>query len=190
VVVLAILATLVMAGYLLQLRQGEQASATQNPPSLARVDPVEIARSVVQQDSQRRSEPNFLQAKPDDVRALPFDRYLRHEGQLLRAVGEMEMEVTAYCADEESCAPFNDGITASGLPVTTNGGRLVAADTDVLPFGTLVSVPGYAQSQPVPVLDRGGAIKGRKLDLLMPDRDEAMQWGRQMVRVIVWEVVE
>jgi 3D (Asp-Asp-Asp) domain-containing protein len=99
----------------------------------------------------------------------------------------MWMEVTAYCPCTRCCGPRAQGITASGHPVTHNAGRFVAADTSVLPFGTRVSIPGYHDATPVPVLDRGGAIKGAKLDLYFPTHDQALQWGRQWVMVTVSE---
>lgn len=101
----------------------------------------------------------------------------------------IRMRVTAYSPDERSCGKFADGITASGRPVTANGGRLVAADTRLLPFGTMVSVPGYGGGRPVPVLDRGGAIKGRRLDVLYATHERAMQWGVRWLDVTVWESV-
>lgn len=60
--------------------------------------------------------------------------------------------------------------------MTANGGRFVAADRS-LPFGTLVRVPGYADGEPVPVLDRGGAIRNDRLDVFFPSHDEALEWG-------------
>ena len=96
------------------------------------------------------------------------------------------MEVTAYCACTRCCGPNAQGITASGLHVSHNGGKFVAADNDVLAMYTQVIVPGY-DSQPVPVIDRGGAIKGYKLDLYFPTHEEALQWGRQLVDVTVIE---
>ncbi len=107
-------------------------------------------------------------------------------GRPLRPVRTIEMEVTAYSPDERSCGEWADGITASGHSVETDGGRLVAADTDVLPFGAIVTVPGYHDETPVRVLDRGGAIRGKRLDLLMPTHEQALQWGRQTVEITVW----
>jgi 3D (Asp-Asp-Asp) domain-containing protein len=68
--------------------------------------------------------------------------------------------------------------------------KLVAADTDVLPFGTLVSIPGYNNGRPVPVLDRGGAIRGNRLDLLYPTHQRALQWGVQDLEITVWEYAD
>jgi len=97
------------------------------------------------------------------------------------------MEVTAYCPCSICCGEGAQGITASGKLVSHNGGRFVAADTTVLPFGTKLVIPGYAGNQAVEVLDRGGAIKGNKLDLYFATHEEALQWGRQMVDVVVYE---
>lgn len=99
----------------------------------------------------------------------------------------IRMEVTAYCACRECCGPNAKGITASGRPVTYNRGKFVAADTSLLPFGTKLIIPGYNNSRAVPVLDRGGAIEGRRLDLFFPSHQQALQWGRQMVDVTVVE---
>lgn len=89
------------------------------------------------------------------------------------------MEVTAYCPGSCCCGKYADGITASGFPAT---GTLVAAPPDI-PFGTLVSIPGYAGGLPVPVRDRGGSIKGNRLDVLFPDHNLALKWGRKSLKV-------
>ena len=96
----------------------------------------------------------------------------------------IRMEVTAYCPCTKCCGENAEGITASGRTVSYNAGRFVAADTDVLPFKTKLVIPGY-HDQPVEVIDRGGAIKGNKLDLYYPTHEEALEWGRQIIDVIV-----
>jgi 3D (Asp-Asp-Asp) domain-containing protein len=70
--------------------------------------------------------------------------------------------------------------------VLTNGGNLVAADTDVLPMGTLLTIPGYDGGAIVPVLDRGGSIVGSHLDVLYPTHRAARRWGVQELTVTVW----
>jgi 3D (Asp-Asp-Asp) domain-containing protein len=92
------------------------------------------------------------------------------------------MVVTAYCPCTECCGPNARGITASGRPVSANGGRFVAADTD-LPFGTLLLIPGYNDGRPTEVLDRGGAIKGNRLDVYFPTHEEAKRWGVRRLEV-------
>lgn len=95
------------------------------------------------------------------------------------------MEVTAYCACPKCCGPRAQGITASGRRVTFNGGRFVAADTRLLKFNTKLLIPGYAAGQPVQVVDRGGAIKGNKLDVFFASHEDARRWGRQRLWVTV-----
>ena len=95
------------------------------------------------------------------------------------------MEVTAYCPCKVCCGLRAHGVTASGKSVGHNRGRFVAADTALLPFGTRVSVPGYHDGQPVPVIDTGGAINGHRLDVFFPSHATAEAWGRQMLRVRV-----
>lgn len=96
------------------------------------------------------------------------------------------MEVTAYCACVKCCGPNAIGLTASGKDISYNSGKFVAADTSVLPFGTKLIIPGY-HGQAVEVIDRGGAIKGNKLDVFFPTHQEALVWGRQHVAVTVVE---
>ena len=99
------------------------------------------------------------------------------------------MKTTAYSPDHRSCGKWADGITASGKSVWMNGGRLVAADRKI-PYGTIMTVPGYNNDKPVQVWDRGGAIKGNRLDLLYPTHNIALQWGVQDLPVVFWEFVE
>ena len=111
-------------------------------------------------------------------------------GRPIERVRVLRMKVTAYSPDERSCGIFADGVTASGYSVWTNAGRLVAADTDLLPFGTILRVPGYDAGRAVPVLDRGAAIRGHRLDLLFPSHEAALEWGVQELEVEVWDYVE
>jgi 3D (Asp-Asp-Asp) domain-containing protein len=97
----------------------------------------------------------------------------------------LRMEVTAYCPCTKCCGENAQGITASGRDVSYNNSRFVAADTTVLPFNTKLVIPGYHNGATVPVIDRGGAIKGNKLDLYFPTHEEALQWGRQWIEVTV-----
>ena len=97
------------------------------------------------------------------------------------------MLVTAYSPHAASCGQFADGQTATLHSVRTNGGALVAADIRVLPYGSMLTIDGYAGDEIVPVLDCGGAIKGNRLDLLFPTHEAALAWGVRRVEVVVWE---
>ena len=102
---------------------------------------------------------------------------------------KVTMNVSAYTTD-----PSNNGsrlyngraLTASGYDVTNtityNGMRIVAASAQY-PIGTRMHISGIGEAI---VLDRGGAIQGNKLDLLVGSQQEALNWGRQNVTVTVY----
>lgn len=108
------------------------------------------------------------------------------DGRRVVPVRTVWMRVTAYSPDARSCGKFADGKTATMHSVWTNAMRLVAADTRVLPYGSIISVPGYADGEIVPVLDCGGAIKGMRLDVLFPTHSIARRWGVRDIPVTVW----
>lgn len=109
----------------------------------------------------------------------------------LPAIGSQEkviwMEVTAYCGCKKCCGPHAQGLTASGKPITYNDGHFVAADKKIFKFGAKLLVPGYADGQPVEVIDRGGAIRGNHIDVFFPTHEQAREWGRRWVAVTVLE---
>jgi 3D (Asp-Asp-Asp) domain-containing protein len=107
-------------------------------------------------------------------------------GKKYRFVKTLRLRVTAYSPDERCCWPYPGTTTASGMSVKTNHGKLVAADTNLIPMHALVSVAGYAGGSAVPVLDRGGAIKGHRLDVLMPTFGVAKEWGSRMIDVKIY----
>ena len=87
----------------------------------------------------------------------------------------VEMNVSAYCVCEKCCGRFADGITASGKPAV----GLICAAPPEYPFGTEFEVDGVVYV----VEDRGGAITGDRLDLLFPTHEEALEFGRQILKV-------
>jgi len=99
----------------------------------------------------------------------------------------IRMLVTAYCPCRKCCGRWSDGRTACGKSIYSHGSRFVAADTRLLPFGTRVSVPGYYNGAPVPVLDRGRRIKGYRLDVFFLSHSQAKRWGKRWLDVTVYE---
>lgn len=93
------------------------------------------------------------------------------------------MRVTGYCPCSQCCGVFSDGITANNHPIQP-GDTFVAADKSY-PFGTEMMIQGYNTGQPVEVTDRGGAIKGNRLDLFFHTHQEALQWGVQYLDVLI-----
>ena len=87
----------------------------------------------------------------------------------------VQMRVTAYCPCPKCCGSYSDGITASGRKISS-GDRFVAADK-MYPFGTEMIIPGYKSGKAVKVLDRGGVIRGNRLDVFFYSHQEALEWG-------------
>lgn len=106
---------------------------------------------------------------------------------IIGAASNNTFRVSGYCKKECCCGEFADGITASGH-VIEQGDRFVAAPRRY-PFGTMMVIERYAGGKPVPALDRGGVIKGNKIDLYFDDKDgltgheRALQWGIKYIKV-------
>jgi 3D (Asp-Asp-Asp) domain-containing protein len=91
------------------------------------------------------------------------------------------MRVTAYCPCEYCCGEWADGVTANGHEIEP-GDCFVAADRR-FPFDTEMLIEGYNSSKIVKVFDRGGAIKGNKLDVFFHTHQEALEWGVRYIDV-------
>jgi len=96
----------------------------------------------------------------------------------------VRMRVTAYCPCSKCCGEYSDGQTANGHKIR-RGDTFVAADGRYA-FGTQMLIPGYNSSHPVEVLDRGGAIRGNRLDVFFHTHQEALNWGVQYLQVRVY----
>ncbi|QWG54539.1 cell wall-binding protein [Bacillus mycoides] len=103
---------------------------------------------------------------------------------------EMYVHATAYTADpsENGYAAGQQVYSAWGpgdkpYNLTANPGmKLIAVDPSVIPLGSTVNVEGYGIAI---AADTGGAIKGHKIDVLMPDKASSSNWGRKNVKVTI-----
>ena len=98
----------------------------------------------------------------------------------------VRMKVTGYCPCAKCCGEYSDGITANGHKIQP-GDTFVAADKRYS-FGTEMVIEGYSNSKTVKVLDRGGAIKGNKLDAFFHTHQEALEWGVRYIDVKVRDI--
>ena len=89
-----------------------------------------------------------------------------------------EYVITAYCHCVKCCGK-SDGITASGEKAVE--GITVATDKSI-PFGTKIYIDGVGERI---VQDRGGAIKGNRIDLYFDSHQEALNFGRQTKEVTI-----
>lgn len=81
---------------------------------------------------------------------------------------------TGYCSCSKCCGKTT-GRTASGTKATA--GRTVAMSSKYA-FGTKVEIKGYGTYT---VEDRGGAIKGNKIDIYFDNHQDALNFGRKTV---------
>ncbi|GAB6562115.1 cell wall-binding protein EntC [Bacillus cereus] len=98
---------------------------------------------------------------------------------------ELQVVATAYTADPlENGYKAGDQVkSALGHNLTANPNmKLIAVDPSVIPLGSKVWVEGYGVAI---AGDTGGAIKGNKIDVLMPDKGTSSNWGRKTVTVKV-----
>ena len=90
---------------------------------------------------------------------------------------EMVVEATAYTAYCEGCS----GITYTGINLRANPNqKVIAVDPDVIPLGSTVWVEGYGTAV---AGDIGGAIDGNRIDVFIPNYNDALEWGRRTVTV-------
>jgi 3D (Asp-Asp-Asp) domain-containing protein/LysM repeat protein len=88
---------------------------------------------------------------------------------------------TAYTASCDGCS----GITSTGVDLNNNpDAKVIAVDPDVIPLGSKVYVEGYGYAT---AADVGGAINGNKIDIHVPTKDEAYNWGVRTVNVTIVE---
>jgi 3D (Asp-Asp-Asp) domain-containing protein len=95
---------------------------------------------------------------------------------------EAESEASSPAVTFTATAYSLRGHTASGRAV---GRGLIAADRRVLPIGTLVRLEAGSYSGEYVVADTGGAVRGRKIDIWVPNTAEAMRFGRRPIKLTV-----
>ncbi|NGQ96988.1 hypothetical protein G3578_17635 [Brevibacillus sp. SYP-B805] len=75
------------------------------------------------------------------------------------------------------------GITYSGVKVRRDQYSTIAADLRVFPLGTVLYIPGYGYGV---VADKGGAIRGNKIDLYFRTKQDVYdEWGKKTLDVYV-----
>ncbi len=101
-------------------------------------------------------------------------------------------KLTAYCSCEKCCGKY-----ALNRPVDENGKEIVygasgcalrpnhsiAVDTNIIPYGTRVLING----QEYVAEDRGGNIKGNRIDIYFDSHEEARSFGVQYAEVYLLE---
>jgi 3D (Asp-Asp-Asp) domain-containing protein len=95
---------------------------------------------------------------------------------------EAETEASSPTVSFTATAYSLRGRTASGGGVRRG---IIAADRRVLAIGTRVRLEAGTYSGEYLVADTGGAVRGRKIDIWVPNTGEAMRFGRRPVKLTV-----
>ena len=96
-------------------------------------------------------------------------------------VKTFKVTATAFTANCKGCS----GITSTGFNLKKNpDAKIIAVDPKVIPLGTKVWVEGYGEAI---AADKGGSIKGNKIDVFMSSNKKATNWGRRTVTVKILE---
>lgn len=147
-----------------------------------------MAGAVVGQPGPVQATPKVILAGPVQavVNLVEHGREPVHWEQGTYKVRYLTVEATGYAPLDPRvvkgmCYSGNPRITASGAK--TKPGITVAAPKHV-PFGTKVIVPGHGLRV---VEDRGGAIKGKRIDICFQSRAEAIKFGRRNIEIIIFE---
>lgn len=118
------------------------------------------------------------EVKRDEVLAKWKEKQSDKWGNLPK--GQFKINASAYTAATDECGK-NDGITASGLKVKEK--RTIACPKE-FPFGAKIRIENMGVYT---CEDRGGAIKGNKIDIYVETKKEAFEFGRQHLMA---EIVE
>ncbi len=93
----------------------------------------------------------------------------------------LKVKVTAYSAEEiaKDSSAGNPTVTALGYKLKRG---VIAAHPRVIPFYTCLYVPGYGFGK---VLDTGGNIRNKRIDIAVDNTIQALRWGVKTLRVYV-----
>lgn len=89
------------------------------------------------------------------------------------------VEATAYTASCEGCS----GITSTGIDLKANpDAKVISVDPSVIPLGSKVYVEGYGEAI---AGDTGGSIKGNRIDVFIPSKQDAADFGVKQLKVTI-----
>ena len=104
----------------------------------------------------------------------------------------LTVTVTAYCSCEKCCGIWSkqhpSRINTDYEQYTSSGtipaeGRTIAVDPKIIPMGSKVLLDGVMYTAE----DTGGAIKGNHIDVYFENHKAALQYGKQIKEVTIYE---
>ncbi len=178
--------------------QGKKAVSTNRENSISPETPQQglYFRNVGKVPNLLLNEPTFLVDSSNSIKPIPKLPDLRKSvinefPELLSKSNEIG-KLTNPSIFEEAISPLAQsfvatayslkGLTACGVPV---GAGVVAADPNVLPLGSIVKIEAGRYSGLYRVLDKGSSIRGNRIDIYIPCRNEAKIFGRRNIQIEV-----
>ena len=160
----------------------------EQPPEPPRITPEEAALQSAESHNgeltkELTKKDAKIQALEDEIKALKKTK----KTTATKTSAWRTFTATAYTA---FCSEGCTGITKTGVDVSHSiyyeGARVIAVDPSVIALGSTVEVRlADGSSFRAKAIDTGGAIKGARLDLLVANEADAVQFGRQSVELRV-----
>lgn len=119
-----------------------------------------------------------LNVSADEATAQEEEKSEKEEPKVVKT---FKVTATAFTANCKGCS----GVTSTGFNLKKNpDAKIIAVDPKIIPLGTKVWVEGYGEAI---AADKGGSIKGNKIDVFMSSTKKATNWGRRTVTVKILE---
>lgn len=139
---------------------------------------VEIERTVLSETIIQEPVDKIIQVKTKTTsRSSDTARTANQETNATGTTLGTKYKITAYCSCAKCCGKSN-GITSSGRKAQAN--HTIAAPANFA-IGTQLRINGTVYT----VEDRGGAIKGNRIDIYVNSHSEALAWGVKYLNVEV-----
>ncbi|WP_042346870.1 LysM peptidoglycan-binding and 3D domain-containing protein [Bacillus massiliigorillae] len=166
---------------LIKESSSKQKSTSAPITSTNKVEEQQVEKSNDVATSPKPQQPVQQQVQKSVTKAAPVQEKSasqpKQETPASTATKTITVTATAYSETCDECT----GITATGFNLKANpGAKVIAVDPNVIPLGSKVYVEGYGYAT---ALDTGGAIKGNRIDVYIPNESEVNQWGVKQVKV-------
>ncbi len=153
--------------------ENAQTSAPQAAPKQEAVQKEQPKQEAVQQQPKQETKAEAETSVNTEEKAVQSNTNNQEASK------ELTVTATAYTANDGGIS----GVTATGIDLNKNpNAKVIAVDPNVIPLGSKVYVEGYGEAT---AADTGGAIKGNKIDVFVPNKSDASNWGVKTVSVKV-----
>lgn len=146
----------------------------------------EHAFKMIQREAERIRQENYLrQLEQNRIKRKQEIRkeQLKLKNSSLQDQKWLNFHATYYGKDCIGCS----GITATGINVQKTiyfkDLRIVAVDPAIIPLGTIVEIKTPNEKFKAIAADKGGAIRGYRLDILVESEEISVQYGRHDVQL-------